>query len=231
VKWRVSALIVLSLIAAAVVTIWFVASDRIAGDVGIAPTTATHSADRASFDRWLAQEPQRAAEFAAFEAYIAREGVSDVLPAWKLTRANVSKSALCQSQTFILPPRNLWPNIVPALRVVRQHVRPAIGRIDVASVFRDPTLNACSRGARNSRHLTFAAVDLIPMEQPDAPTSFRRLCAAWRRAGAGSGWGLGAYYDEAKAGQTRIARFHVDGTGWRTWGFSYGRASSGCNAL
>lgn len=192
------------------------------------PIVAT---DRDAFDAWLAAKPGRAREFAAFEAYIVREGFADLLPAWTLLRANANKSARCNAEPFVLPPRVLWRNILPALRIVREQAIPAVGRVTVASAYRDPALNACSRGARQSRHLSFSALDLIPHDQPDAPTSFGKLCAAWRKAGGASRWGLGAYYDPTKPEQNRIGRFHVDGTGWRTWGFSYGRASSGCNAL
>ncbi|QJQ32698.1 hypothetical protein GV829_09785 [Sphingomonas lacunae] len=117
------------------------------------------------------------------------------------------------------------------MKLVKEEAIPAVGRVEVASAFRLEALNACSKGASNSRHLTFAALDLIPLDQPDTVTSFTKLCARWRQAGARSKWGLGAYYDPAKPQHNQVARFHVDGTGWRTWGFSYGRASSGCNSL
>ncbi len=202
---------------------------------GYAPAPAAavvpDSAGRKAFDRWLAAEPQRTLEFAAFEAYIAEQGYADLLPAWTLLRANANKTGRCNVEAFVLPPRRLWRNIVPALQLVREQVVPAVGRVTVASAYRDPALNSCSRGARRSRHLGFAALDLIPLDQPDAPTSFRKLCAAWRAAGAESQWGFGAYYDPGRTRHNRVARFHVDGTGWRTWGFSYGRASSGCNSL
>lgn len=185
---------------------------------------------REEFDAWLAAEPDRAREFSDFETFIAREGFADLLPAWTLLRANANKSERCNVDPFVLPPRALWPNILPALQLVRDKVIPAIGPVAVASAFRDPTLNACSRGATQSRHLTFHALDLVPVMQPPAPEHFAKLCTVWRTAGRGSRWGLGAYHDPAKPEQNTIGRFHVDGTGWRTWGFSYGRASSACDA-
>jgi hypothetical protein len=42
---------------------------------------------------------------------------------------------------------------------------------------------------------------------------------------------LGSYFDPAKIMANRNARFHVDGTGWRSWGFSKKAASSGCRLL
>ena len=200
-----------------------------------APTALSNaipaSANRASFDRWLGAEPGRAADYRAFDRYIAAHGYADLLPAWTMLRTNSSMSRWCRVEPFILPPRRLWPNILPALKLVREQAIPAVGRVAVASAFRIPATNSCSRGASQSRHLTFSALDLIPLDQPDAPASFRKLCARWRDAGARSGWGLGAYYDAHRPRQNQVARFHVDGTGWRTWGFSYGRGSSGCNSL
>ena len=188
-------------------------------------------AGRAAFESWLADEPGRAEEFAAFDAYISGQGYADLLPPWTLLRANVSRSERCRAEPFMLPPRRLWGNILPALRLVREQAIPAVGRVEVASAFRDPALNICSGGARGSRHLSFSALDLLPLDQPDAPTSFRKLCAAWRSAGRSSAWGLGAYHDPARPTQNPVGRFHVDGTGWRTWGFGYTRASSVCNSL
>lgn len=189
------------------------------------------TAQRPAFDRWLGADATRATEFATFERFVADHGYGDLLPAWTLLRTNSNKSANCRVDPFILPPRSLWPNILPALKLVREQVIPAVGRVEVASAFRVPALNNCSKGASRSRHLSFAALDLIPLDQPDAPTSFAKLCGQWRQAGTRSRWGLGAYYDAARPRENQIARFHVDGTGWRTWGFSYGRASSGCNNL
>ncbi len=229
---RSLALVVALAVLASGAIAWWYPADRGPGDRAALPSAVVPvSAGREAFDRWLAADPSRAAEFAEFEDYVAAQGYADLLPAWTLLRANASKTGRCNADAFVLPPRRLWRNIVPALRLVREQVVPAIGRVAVASAFRDPALNACSRGARRSRHLGFAALDLIPLDQPDAPTSFRKLCAAWRAAGARSRWGFGAYYDPERTRHNRVARFHVDGTGWRTWGFSYGRASSGCNSL
>jgi hypothetical protein len=188
-------------------------------------------ATRPAFDRWLAAAPGRRADFAAFAAFLHRSGVADIVPPWTLLRADGTSSRRCLAAAFVMPPRRLWPNILPALRLVRARVIPAVGQVEVSSALRDPALNACANGAQQSRHLSFSALDLLPVEQADKHRSFALLCRAWRRAGGGSGWGLGAYYDPARPLQNRVGRFHVDGTGWRTWGFSYRRASSGCNIV
>lgn len=235
-RWLVGALIV-TLAIALIAAVW--ASGYWPKVTGLSlPKAATPrdaaipaTANRAAFDRWLAADTERPATFRAFERFIADNGYGDLLPAWTLLRTNSNKSGACRAAPFILPPRRVWPNILPALKLVREQAIPAVGRVEVASAFRVPGLNACSKGARASRHLTFAALDLIPLDQPDAAASFARLCAQWRKAGTQSRWGLGAYYDPARPHENQVARFHVDGTGWRTWGFSFGRASSGCNSL
>lgn len=192
---------------------------------------ASPQASRAQFDAWLAADPARAEQFAAFDAFLADESLSGIVPTWTLLRADARRTVTCRANPFVLPPRRLWPNILPALRLLRDKVIPVVGLVEVASSFRDPTLNACSRGARGSRHISFSALDLVPLDQPDVVTSFRKLCAAWRNAGRSSRWGLGGYLDLDRPQQNRAGRFHVDGTGWRTWGFSYTRASSICNRL
>lgn len=186
---------------------------------------------RPAFDRWIAAGEGRAAQFAAFERFIGDAGYGDMLPAWTMLRAERKRSARCHAEPFVMPPRHLWPNILPALKLVRERVIPSIGPVEVASAFRDTALNDCSGGAGQSRHMRFSALDLEPKAQPDATTSFTLLCRAWRLGGASSGWGLGAFYDPAHLNWNRAGRFHVDGTGWRTWGFSKHRASSGCNTL
>ncbi len=222
---------------------WLLAVCALAGSVGALSllawrgsiprpdAAASAPTGRAAFDQWLGAVPGRPQEFADFEAFIVREELAGPVPVWTLLRANATKSAQCNADAFVLPPRHLWPNILPALRLVRDRVVPAIGKVAVASAFRDPALNACSRGAGRSRHMGFHALDLVPLAQADVPAGFAKLCAAWRASGGGSRWGLGAYYDAARPAQNRVGRFHVDGTGWRTWGFDYRRASSGCNIV
>lgn len=194
----------------------------------------THQArknNEASFRIWLKGDSRRARDFDALNDYLNRQGVGHVLPVWALMRADDGSYAWCKGDAFGIPPLESWPHIVPALRLVRDRVIPVIGRVEVRSVYRTPQLNSCVFGAPKSRHLSFAAVDLVALDQTDSRTTFSKLCAAWAKAGPQSGWGLGAYFDPAKIMANRDARFHVDGTGWRSWGFSKKAASSGCHLL
>jgi len=202
----------------------------------LSPPTRTHTIlrvgnDSVAFAAWLKADKQRPKVFAAFALYLREKSVGDVVPIWELARADVNNVARCGGQAFVMPPRNLWHNLVPALRIVKAHVIPAVGDVEVRSVFRAPSLNICASGAPHSRHLSFSAVDLVATYQPNARTTFSKLCTAWRIAGPRSGWGLGAYFDPARPTVNADGRFHVDATGWRSWGFSKHAASSGCILL
>ncbi len=180
---------------------------------------------------WLAESAERQRDFAALQSFLTEQDVADVVPAWTLLLTDPVRLERCGGSAFMLAPRREWANIVPALRLVRDVVKPAVGAVRVVSVYRDPALNRCAGGAGQSRHLSFSALDLVPLETRDARDAFTRLCSAWRRGGARSGWGLGAYFDVTRPAQNAAARFHVDGTAWRTWGFSRRGPSSGCHSL
>jgi hypothetical protein len=196
------------------------------------PATHVRALDNeAAFKTWLNEQPSRVKEFDALTAFLKREGVGDVVPIWTLAHGDANRLTKCKGAGFILPPRRQWPNIVPALTIVRTHVMPSIGQVEVVSVYRSRGLNLCAGGAQQSRHLTFAALDLIALQRSDNKSLFKTLCAAWQRAGSQSGWGFGAYFYPDRPTANAKARFHVDGTGWRSWGFSKGALSSGCRLI
>jgi hypothetical protein len=189
------------------------------------------SGDSDDYQAWLSAAPGRADEVSDLNAFLRSKGVGGIVPIKTLLRGDKDRQDRCPGAGFVLPPRRLWPNIVPALRLVRDRVIPAVGPVRVVSVYRSPDLNACARGAPASRHLSFAALDMIAPRQPDGRTVFAKLCRAWKVAGPKSGWGLGAYFDPARPTANRQARFHVDGTAWRSWGFSKKATSSGCKLI
>lgn len=186
---------------------------------------------REAFQRWLAADRTRATEFAAFERFLAERNVAGVVPAWQIMRTDADYAVRCGLPAFAVPPRDKWPAIVPTLRLVRAEVVPVVGRVEVHSAWRSDPLNACVNGASRSRHLSFSALDLIAPEQADKRQMFADLCAVHARAGARTRMGLGAYWDPEKPAASRKGRFHIDATGYRTWGFDYTRSSSGCLKL
>lgn len=173
-------------------------------------------ADR--FATWRAGDAK--AEVAAIEAYLAREGVGDVLPLADILRSDARWRLCLGADPFAVPPRAMWPAMVPTLRYVRGHVVPAVGRVRVVSGYRDARANICFRGARESRHLRFAALDLEPLDRRiDRTALIAALCPLHARTGAARAVGLGIY-----AG----TRFHIDTAGFRRWGSDYRAGSSPC---
>lgn len=193
------------------------------------PIAAIAPSSQTAFDQWIDEDNARRAEFEQFEAYLAEEGVADILPVWQLVRIDEGYAARCDLDIWHMPPRELWPNIVPALRLVRDHVIPTVGPVEVQSSWRTPELNVCASGAVRSRHIQFQALDLLATERSgDLALFYGQLCAMQQRAGEGSGMGLGAYYDPSDPDYNQRGRFHIDGAGFRSWGRSYTAATSPC---
>ena len=172
--------------------------------------------------------PDRGQTFVRFERYLGDQGVADVVPAWQLLRTDMNYAARCGIGAFEMPAEAKWPAIVPTLRLVEREVIPVVGRVEVAASNRSADLNRCVNGAKDSRHLAFAAVDLVAPERTDRRQLFADLCAMHRRVGARSRMGFGAYYDPGRPIASRHGRFHIDTSGYRTWGFGFTRATSYC---
>jgi hypothetical protein len=161
------------------------------------------------FERWLAAEDGRAAVYSRFEALLEREGVGDVVQAHELWRTD-RLVVRCVTTPFSAPPEEKWPRIVPALRFIRDHVRPAVGEVEVVSAYRDPAFNDCVGGAPASAHRQFYALDMLPRDRRiDRDELIRRLCPIHADAGRRGGIGLGIY---------RARRFHIDARSYRGWG-------------
>lgn len=218
-------LITLVLVAALAAGGWWLLRDRIGGLTG-----SGNASSQEAFARWLQDDAGRAESFGRFEAYLEAEGVSGVVPGWQLLRIDANLAARCDHPAFAMPSEDLWPRIVPALRLVRDRVEPEVGEVEVLSAFRAPAINDCVGGASASKHMAFAALDLATLDRQSDAAFFASLCAIQQRAGADSGMGLGAYFDPADPDKSR-GRFHIDGEGFRTWGFDYTSRSSPCPLL
>ena len=158
-----------------------------------------------------------AAGVAEYRQYLQRQGLDDVAPMPALLRSARSWRE-CDAGEFALPPRALWPNILPTLRVLRQ--LQAAGVVDsrkVASGYRDETLNRCAGGSARSRHVSNNALDFDLSKSPD---NVKRLCDFWSSEGPALKLGLGFYTDTT---------IHLDTSGFRTWGSDHTRRTSLCN--
>ena len=184
----------------------------------------------AAFARWLEEEPERGDAFLALERFLEDEGVADIVPAWQLARVDAFYAARCDISPFAIPPEDLWRNVVPALRLVRDEVVPVTGPVQVLSSWRSPATNVCARGASRSNHLDFAALDLVTQDRRRGADFYALLCEMQQAAGADSGMGLGAYIDPADPGAAS-GRFHIDAEGFRRWGGDYTSRTDPCPAL
>jgi hypothetical protein len=182
---------------------------------------AARADDRAVFLRWVHAVPGRARDVVDFETYLRQRGVGNVLPLPQLL-LNASHWQSCGAQPYSLPPRTLWPHVVPTLRFIRARVVPALGPVAAVSGYRDPALNTCAGGAPKSAHAEYYALDLVPLRPIARDALIAKVCKLHARYGAAANAGLGFYQG---------LRFHIDTNGFRRWGSDYHTATSPCVAL
>ena len=122
-----------------------------------------------TFSDWFAAQRFRNFGAGEFTSYFARE------------RKGVKNS---------LPPRRIWKNIVPVLRIVDE-LRDSFGKsCTILSSYRSPDYNKTVGGAPLSQHLEFKALD-IAFDGISPQRVYDRLLE-WRKAGKFIG-GLGLY--------------------------------------
>lgn len=185
-----------------------------------------------AFRDFLAATPDGTARFEAFKSFLAAQGVGDVLPGWQLLQVETAaEAARCAIAQFAFPPDTQWPQIVPALQIVRERIVPAVGPVRILSGYRTAEGNACANGAEGSAHTRFAALDLQAVNPVPQAELFATLCRTWYETPAERGFGLGAYYTRTAPDMNAEGRFHVDGLGRRTWGHSYEAWTSHCREL
>jgi len=163
------------------------------------------------FTHWRADH---AVQVDAFEEFLVREKVAQVVPTYQLLRS-ASMWKECHADPFELPPATEWPRVRDLLVLLRElEPRGVLPHFEVVSAYRDPRLNRCAGGAPGSSHQRFA-VDIAPLSRAEA----ERLCRFWHDEGKAWAMGVSRY---------PTGRIHIDRTGYRTWGASYRRASSFC---
>jgi len=118
------------------------------------------------------------------------------------------------------PPRRLWPNIIPTLKLA-DILRAQLGHgLVVGNGYRPEPFNSRVGGAPRSKHVTFRALDLdLPKAHRtrDEQEEFYRLAVElWLRHGERDKIGLGLYR------RRRGTRIHLDtGVSRRTWKRGY----------
>ncbi|MEJ0059412.1 MAG: hypothetical protein WDM79_07510 [Terricaulis sp.] len=189
----------------------------------LASCTAVLAPDssEAGFERWLGADAARGEAFARFESRLRDAGVGDVVANYQLWRVD-RIAPRCIQAPYAIPPENTWANIVPALRFLRDHVKPEIGEVEVVSAYRDPDFNACVHGAPQSAHQSFFAMDLVPVDwRVGREDLIASLCSVHARVGRRARIGLGIYH---------ARRFHIDARSFRGWGDNHHAATFPCAA-
>lgn len=132
----------------------------------------------------------------------------------------------CLQYRFALADKSQWKNVVKPLKLIEKlQTQGLIENYKITSIYRDKQSNECGKGASASKHLGNYAVDFQVLDvrgQPYAKEDLsiqKKLCAYWKTQGYRDRLGLGTYLNH---------KFHVDVQGFRTWGYTYKRASSAC---
>ena len=168
----------------------------------------TSGQDEPGYRNWALATPRNEYAVKSFNNYLVTYGVGGIVPTWQLLRT-ASSWQRCGAQPFEVPPTYEWPNVVQTLRYVRDYVIPSVGPVEPVSAYRNPMLNSCAGGARESAHKHYSAIDLVPLWPTTREKLMHTLCNVHARRGQPYGVGLGFY---------AFLRFHVDTTKFRRWG-------------
>ena len=180
-------------------------------------TSSDDDRDAIRFAQWK-QSGSNKVQAAALQTYLNQNGVGKVFPLRELLRSD-TKWWLCGVEPFAVPPKAMWPHMVPTLTVIREEVIPIIGPVETQSVYRGPAINSCIKGASRSFHLRFYAIDMRPAKAVSRTKLIEKLCALHAHKGAALNMGLGIYNG---------TRFHIDTADYRRWGHDHTASTSPC---
>lgn len=95
------------------------------------------------------------------DAFLAENGVDlSTVSAAELTTMSSAPAQPSGKKPVAIPPRELWPNIVPTLRLWQQNIRGPIGVPMSVHGYRPPDYNEAVGGTPGSTHQWFAAIDI-----------------------------------------------------------------------
>ncbi|MDO4251123.1 MAG: D-Ala-D-Ala carboxypeptidase family metallohydrolase [Moraxella sp.] len=177
------------------------------------------------FLRWLKDNPHQKTAADSYQAYLVRALGSYNLPPMHQLLTTARSWQQCGYEPYQIPPRELWENMLPTLRLyVKLQTLGILPRnTEIRSVYRSPDLNKCAGGAPSSKHLTNGAIDIwVPTYHKDSwqmNELQNRLCQFWIDEGQMHQFGLGIYATGA---------IHLDTQGWRKWGGQFTQVGSPC---
>ena len=167
-------------------------------------------------ERYASWSKKHGAEILAYQNFLDENFVGDIVPLSQLLKS-ARDWKKCHAEPYTMPPKELWPNIVPTLQVIKKFNLVGVLLNPVAaSVYRVPVLNSCAGGSPGSKHLQLSAIDFDIYATPE---SLQTLCNAWRTQGSELKLGLGFYTP---------TRIHLDTLGYRSWGSDYTHKTSLC---
>jgi len=141
------------------------------------------------------------------DAYLEAEGVAEYTSAREFCRLPNLPGTV-----YGIPPRSLWPNIVPTLTLFTW-IRGRLGKPLALRGYRPPDYNELSKGAAKSMHMWASAIDIRPGSlAPEIRQEVAELAGTACRDNPQFRPGLGVYGSPPNS-------IHID-TGYRarTWG-------------
>ena len=139
--------------------------------------------------------------------YIMKEMPNNVFTIEEILRQGTEWKNL-DEPPFVIPPKHLWKNILPTIYFINRFIIPKIGEVEIVSSYRTRVYNQLAGGAKNSRHLTFNAFDMIPKKKISREQLHTILIQIWEKEGRQYKVGLGLYSG---------LRFQIDTSGFRKW--------------
>ena len=139
--------------------------------------------------------------------FLADNGVDDAVPPWQLLQQGTDWQRH-KLPKYAIPPREHWDDMVNTLVFLKYDLLPYIGPVKVLSGFRTQGYNRVAGGAGRSKHLSFSALDLKPVNDIKRSTLHNVLQDRWTTLGEQYKLGLGLYNG---------LRFHIDTGGYRRW--------------
>ena len=167
---------------------------------------AKQAPDHDRFQEWIDEEKLEK-QYAQLVELLEKENLHDVVPTWQLLRQGTDWDHVDHAP-FAMPPEEQWEGMIPTLSFMERVLIPRIGPVEVVSGYRTEAFNRAAGGSSGSRHMTFEAIDLVPLERQTRDHLHRDLRSIYESHGDEHALGLGLYQN---------TRFHVDTWKNRHW--------------
>ncbi|NRA41478.1 MAG: hypothetical protein HRU21_04120 [Pseudomonadales bacterium] len=150
---------------------------------------------------------QAEAEYEAIIKQFELSGITHEMPLY-LVLLQGTNWRLNGKSAFTIPDKADWPNMINTLLFIESYLLPELGLLVPVSGDRTEEYNMISGGAKSSKHLSFCALDLVPVKTYARKDLHQRLRKIHREVGKQFNIGLGLYSG---------LRFHIDSCGFRSW--------------